>query len=638
MRRLLGLLGSARSRSWVVILVASAGVGGACGGTNAADITGGDPPAEGTDAGLTDGGLTEEGGGSPDGSGSADSSAIDSGDGGSGDGAPDALCPDADGDGVTTCGGDCNDADATNFPGNGEICGDAKDNNCNAQADEGCGGLGTYVSIAKGNDANPGTQAQPVKTIAKGIAQAKAIGGTQTVFVAAGTYNESVDLSEGISLYGGYACALASCPWTRDTKVNLTTIQSQRPEGIVANQTITSATALDGFDVRGEDQGGGGTAESRGITCAGGTPTIRGNSITGGSVPAGAANRTSGIVVIAPSNDQATGVVIQRNVIQGALVTTGSSFGVLLVRPGATNPAVARIAKNQVRGGIVTTAGYSAGVVLSGSGANTVIVDNDIVAGSVTGTARTFGIRAQSPATIDKNRINADATRGSCAQGALAFCGGGIETGGTQLVITNNVVFGVNALGTSALLITNAEAAASTDIVVNGNYLDGSGTSVATPNSASAAIALRIAGGTNAVVGKIRNNILMGGRNESRYGVFEAHVLGKTCHPQAFDHNAVFFAPASVAGTDVVYHSDDGSAGSGADLTLAQLQASGTSIANPTPSGNLNQDCGATLDGHLNAGSACANAGTATEAPAKDMDGEARPKGAAIDIGADEVQ
>ncbi len=256
----------------------------------------------------------------------------------------------------------------------------------------------------------------------------------------------------------------------------------------------------------------------------------------------------------------------------------------------------------------------------------------------MTGTARTFGIRAQSPATIDKNRINADATRGSCAQGALAFCGGGIETGGTQLVITNNVVFGVNALGTSALLITNAEAAASTDIVVNGNYLDGGGTSVATPNSASAAIALRIAGGTNAVVGKIRNNILMGGRNESRYGVFEAHVLGKTCHPQAFDHNAVFFAPASVAGTDVVYHSDDGSAGSGADLTLAQLQASGTSIANPTPSGNLNQDCGATLDGHLNAGSACANAGTATEAPAKDMDGEARPKGATLDIGADEVQ
>ncbi|MGV3622747.1 MAG: MopE-related protein [Archangium sp.] len=43
---------------------------------------------------------------------------------------------DLDGDGVTTCENDCDDADRFNFPGNPEFC-DCKDNNCNTQVDEG---------------------------------------------------------------------------------------------------------------------------------------------------------------------------------------------------------------------------------------------------------------------------------------------------------------------------------------------------------------------------------------------------------------------------------------------------------------------------------------------------------------------
>ena len=45
------------------------------------------------------------------------------------------------------------------------------------------------------------------------------------------------------------------------------------------------------------------------------------------------------------------------------------------------------------------------------------------------------------------------------------------------------------------------------------------------------------------------------------------------------------------------------------------------------------------LDGtwHLIAGTPCANTGTATEAPATDFEGGARPTGDAVDIGHDEM-
>lgn len=52
--------------------------------------------------------------------------------GGVGDG---GACVDKDGDGVTTCAGDCDDNDATRAPGKPEVC-DSKDNDCNNQVDD----------------------------------------------------------------------------------------------------------------------------------------------------------------------------------------------------------------------------------------------------------------------------------------------------------------------------------------------------------------------------------------------------------------------------------------------------------------------------------------------------------------------
>jgi len=118
-----------------------------------------------------------------------------------------------------------------------------------AFVDANCDGIDGDASAAifvspSGNNANPGTRTQPVLSIATALSLAGLAGKSQ-VYVDQGLYLGTVQLVNGISLYGGYS---SSGGWSRSA-ANVSEIRGTTPSGSalrgVVGDTITSATTLD---------------------------------------------------------------------------------------------------------------------------------------------------------------------------------------------------------------------------------------------------------------------------------------------------------------------------------------------------------------------------------------------------------
>jgi hypothetical protein len=291
---------------------------------------------------------------------------------------------------------------------------------------------------------------------------------------------------------------------------------------------------------------------------------------------------------------------------------------------------VVTVKGNRIQGG---SAPSTAAIAAGAAGSGTVIAGNEIIAGTSTASSgMAWGIAISSTAVIDRNRINVDqGAVGTCTSTAAPnFCGGILSTSSTT-VITNNVILGVKGPRTCAVYLTEMEKAAGT-VVLNANTLDGSGVGATTGGLLSAAIAMRTTVGTTAIFGNVRNNILLGGGNKSRYGIYEETVTGKTARPAVLDNNDFWYAIAGVTTYDFAFRAWSGSVAS--DITFADL---GTQLAVINPTDNLAVDPLFGTGFHLSAASPLIDEGTSTEAPPADMDGDPRPQGSAVDIGADEV-
>jgi hypothetical protein len=538
-------------------------------------------------------------------------------------------CVDADGDGVTTCDGDCDDGDALSNPAGNEICGDAVDNNCDGAADEACNGLGTFVSALTGDDANPGTKAAPVKTIAAGIANAVAIGNSQSVVVAEGSYAEKVALTEGVDLLGGFQCDATACTWAREALVHESIITNTDFEGVVAGVGVSAATLLEGFEIVGMDGQPQAAPGSCAMQLAGGAPTLRGNRMIGGTVMGGgsfAADRSIALLV----RDSA-GAVIDHNELTGG-TSSGTSHGLAFESYPAQTKATAIVVGNAIRAG---AGRRSVAVVAWNTTAGTVLSNNDILAGNSTGGV-SHGIEVGSTMTIDKNRINVDqANVGSCMN-AQQWCSG-IASESSTATITNNVVFGPKGARSAAVFLGEFEVPAGA-VVLNGNTLNGGGVGpLSGVRTQSAALVVSIGPcttcGFNGVVGRVRNNIFDGGNNLDRFGVREDPAQGRTMRPELLENNLFWFA-AGNGRNDVMYRQISATGAPTDHTSSAKINT----LTAPASAANIEGDPQLDSTWHLTASSPCVDTGTASEAPPADYDGEARPLRAAIDIGADEMQ
>jgi hypothetical protein len=521
------------------------------------------------------------------------------------------VCTDGDGDGVTDCAGDCDDADPLTYPGATEVCGDGVANDCSGgAADAGCMGIGTFVAEAPtGSDTNPGTQAMPVETIGQGIANAMTIGGGVDVFVATGTYPEDITMTEGISLHGGYEAA----GWTRSPAANVATIQAQTAAGVAFPHGITNATSLDGFTVVGRN----GVASSAAITLADNCAPVIENNV----IRAGNASGNSAAININPMDlpNDTIAPLVQNNEIHlgGAGTGWGGGNGSWGIRSRRT-ALEARV--NDIS--LAEARTVQRGIEIFNSPDATLLVGNRVRHPSGMSDV-TFGIRvASSGATVTENDIHAGRCQNYCV-------GIAIEGNLTVVRVTNNIAIGGEGGATQSAGVTIAFEALPTtspDVLIHSNFIDGG---VGANAGRSVGLYLGERPSAPLSVGRIFNNVIRSGTGGSRYAIFEEHP---NMDAQAIENNALYVDGSGSPTASALYH-DEGAT----DLTDAAMV---NGIAEAT--GNLVDDCSITnpvVDGdfHLMSGSMCIDAGVSTELPPVDYEGDTRPRGAAPDIGVDEV-
>ncbi len=305
---------------------------------------------------------------------------------------------------------------------------------------------GIFVSVVTGSDeSGDGSQESPYATIAKGITEAASDGSDVRVGKGMYTVSEAINIVEGVSLYGGYD----ESDWSRDVEANITEIMDSRTDGdptetmgtIIGENTITSATIIDGFTIVGADAPGylgtmavismsddaspiisnnrlEGPIRSRyvmGIVAIRASPLILNNIIDGGVTDMDDGSKSYGIVCGYGSPH------IEGNSISGG--RSGQlSFGVMLVSVGGT------VEGNSIYGGESVN---TAGIYVDGNSFAAII--NNVIDGGES-SQRSIGIDIfRSSPLIENNTIDGGRTESSA----------GFRLRGPSLnaFLVNNIIF-----------------------------------------------------------------------------------------------------------------------------------------------------------------------------------------------------
>jgi len=437
----------------------------------------------------------------------------------------------------------------------------------------------TYYVAKTGNNNNPGTEAQPWLTITKA---ANTLVAGDTVYVKAGTYAERV---VPVNSGSGPGAWIEYLVYPGDTvTIDGSGVAVGDWEGLIDIRTNKQYIEFNGFRVT--------NSQFFGILVGLHFPTppqgcsnivIRNNYV---GTP-----QNAGIVVSASTN-----CIVDGNEIANACQSTGETQEILTIQEGCSGVEV----MNNYVHGVGNPSLGGEGIDVKNGSSNCTVHDN-IVTG-----VRMVGIYVDAYALFQSNiqvYNNLVYNNVACAK---AICLGA-EAGGTleNVQIYNNIIYGNGPC--SGIAVGNGEGTR-TSVIHNCNIINNTvcnnGSHEWGENYGGIDVGLSVRAGSVHDIA-IRNNICS----------------------QNVGHQIRVWNTRYVSSITVDHNLIDGFRG-------VTDETKGTDYVEGAP-GFVNAAGG---DFHLLSNSIAINAGSATSAPAFDYDGNARPSGAAFDIGAYEYQ